>query len=75
MLQWRRILMIGWWKIRHKSHLQKLELEVKESKEGMCNEGTEGHSVQITWSVQKETELVKWGANKPTQVTRDSGAV
>jgi hypothetical protein len=28
-----------------------------------------------TWSVQKETELVKYGANEPTQVTRDSGAV
>jgi hypothetical protein len=29
----------------------------------------------FTWSVQKETKLVKQGANEPTQLTRDSGAV
>jgi hypothetical protein len=35
------------WEVGHKGHLQKLELEGKESKKGMCNEGTESHFVQI----------------------------
>jgi hypothetical protein len=32
-------------------------------------------SLNYTWSVQNETELVKYGANEPTQVIRNSGAV
>jgi hypothetical protein len=30
---------------------------------------------QNTWSIQKETELDKYGANKPTQLIHDSGTV